>query len=292
MSNAEKQGLILSGAQTQMTNTQTIWTWLGGMPYPPPDVKRGERYASGQCWLCGGDTGPHGWHQKSAFGPTFTDIAEVAAFESTACCQSCVALSKSDAWAMYASANPDRGLESHFPAVEGKKRRALNWLYMSHLFTPDSHTVPSWKDWRHIVCNPPPPPFAAVFAVSQKQQIIFRARINESAGPYWLQVDQQSVWVDPSKIGMLIDLFERGMKLGLNRAAMCSGNYTSQHLKGVSIDAFISLEDELKRYRMATPEWMPICEKIAQKPEVIDEPVKQKPAAIPPQKGETLALQF
>lgn len=274
------------------SNTQTIWEWLGNLPYPPPEVKRGERYAEGTCWLCGGATGSNGWPLKSAFGSTFTDVAEVALITSKCCCQACVALSKSDAWAMYANSVPERGLRSHFPSAEGKKPRQLNWLYMSHLFTPSSHMNPSWKEWRELLCSPPKPPFVAVFAVSQKQQIIFRSKINYSTGPYWLQVDQQSVWVDPSKISSLIDLFEEGMRLGLNRAAMASGKYTSQHLRGVQISKFEALEKQLRQHRSASPEWMPICEKVAQKPEAIETPTPIVAEPAPPAKGETLDLQF
>lgn len=275
-----------------MSTTNTIWDWLGRIDYPPPDVKKGERYAQGFCWLCGDSTGPEGWPIKKAFGPTFTDVAAVARLESKACCQACVALSKSDAWAMYVESVPERGFSSHFPRMEGKAARQLNWLYMSHLFTPTSHISPSWKEWRDILCNPPPPPFVAVFAVSQKQQIIFKAKVNNSAGGYWLQVDQESVFVDPKKIGELACLFEDGMKIGLNRSAMASGAYTSQHLKGVNIRKFEEIEYQLRYFREQFPEWMPICEKVSQKPIIIDKPTKARTDPIGPKIGETFALQF
>ena len=252
-----------------MNSTSFAWRCCDAGDFPPPESSLKKFTPNcNVCWLCGNHA-ENGWPLKAAFGPTFTDHAFVSRLDSNIVCQPCVALTKSEGWAQYVSAHPENGFAATFPEKPGKKPRSLNWLYMSHLFSEkNGHESPSWARWRELLCDPPDPPFMAIFSVMQKQQLIFRGKISHSRDYFHVQVDQEDAWIKPSEFSECVETYEHGMQIGLLRSVMTTGEYTSQHIKNcTSISEYLAVEDILKKHRQKNPVYMILCEKVALKQE-------------------------
>lgn len=252
--------------------TQTIWKWLAVGDYPPPKTA-GDIDPQSGCWLCGDAVGEAPWRHHDAITPTFTDYAEAACLASNVVCQACVALSRSEGWAKYVSAYPSRGFSEYFPLKEGKKPRALNWLYMSHVITPSHHETPSRARWREILLCPPAPPFVCVMAFSGKKQLLFKAKLNHNTQRFYIQTDDRGVWVEPAVFADCLHDFEALYQLGLSKSAIASGGYPQSALSKIGVSVWRPLEAAFAPWRRSHPDYVMLAEFCAQKP---DAPTRER----------------
>jgi hypothetical protein len=236
--------------------TQFAWRAAACGAFPPPEPRRGNRYGPpGPCWLCAGDTGGVGWPRSVAIAPTFCDHNEAAAPSSASVCQACVALSRSEGWAQYARVHPERGFEEYFPAKPGKKPRAWNWLYRSHLFAePGHHECPDRVRWREILLDPPRPPFLAVIAASGQKHGIFRARIAHDRERFAVQADDRRLWLDREQFGFCLGVFESLYQMGFSRDSILAGDYHQGQIMKVGIRRFLDAENAMRPWRCRWPD--------------------------------------
>ena len=248
-----------------LTPSQFAWECCNAGDFPPPIPKRGPRYgADAYCYLCGGETGGVGWHLKDVIGVSFTDITQALVPQSKTMCQACTATSKSEGWAQYVAAHPDRGLPAFFPKKDGgASPRALNWLYHSHLFALTHHECPDRKRWREILLSPPAPPFVAVLAASGKKQLIFKAKIADSSAIFPIQFEDESPLIQPSLLTAALADFERLYALGFSKDSILSGRYHSKSLLDVGPTTWKEADEPAQKWRQFEPQLWGVCHFIA-----------------------------
>lgn len=246
----------------------TQWFWhecLGMDDWLPPEPKSKKKSRFGpdaDCWLCGGPTHSVGWHLKDGIPPTFTDFNQAKAPWSLSACGACVAMSSSAAYAKYAEV---KGLPTTFPVKEGKKPRALNWLYFSHVITPDVYYQPDRPQWRELLLNPPEPPFIMSMAVNGKKHVIFRACINNSREEFFVQADEERIFVERSVFSEALQQFEDGYKVGFSKDSLLSGRYNQAAILSVGLDKWREVERNMSVWRAQYPGLLQLCHFCGQK---------------------------
>lgn len=281
-----------------MTPSQFAWTCCQAGAYPPPEPKRGPRFGpDAVCYLCGGATGGVGWHRKDALGASFTDIPQAAQLPSATVCQSCVATTQSAGWIQYVTAYPERGLSAYFPQKEDKAPRGWNWLYSHHLFVaPNHHECPDRARWRTILANPPEPPFLAILAVSGKKQLIFKSRIAHSRERFPLQLEDETVLIEPARFAAALADFDRLYRLGFSKDSILTGDYHNKTLLDVGLSRWREAEAPALAWRKRDPALWAVCHYVAQRPEGWEPPArldyvpmlseKMTQKETPPQRGQ------
>jgi len=251
----------------QLTPPQFAWACCSAGDYPPPQPKRGPRYAEcAQCYLCGGETNSIGWPKKLAIAPTFTDVSAALMPASDAICQACAATSQAEGWAQSVNAHPERGLSAFFPQKEEKPPRAWNWLYSSHLFSsPDRHECPSRARWRALLVDPPEPPFIAIIAPMGKKQLIFKGEIALDRDLFPLRVDDDLLAFDRTKYRAAITDFERLYRFGLSKDSILSGRYSPKALLEIGAQAWREAERPAREWRSKSPQLWGLCHYVAQR---------------------------
>lgn len=245
----------------------TQWIWRDALSmddWLPPEPTRGERYGGDDiCWLCAGATHGKGWPLAKGIKPTFTDFAEAQAGHSLTVCGSCVALSSSDAYALYATSV---GRETTFPLKPGKTyARPLNWLYFSHVITPREHLTPDRKTWRELLTDPPDPPFVMAMAINGKKHVLFRCSISHSRDHFTVQADETRIQVERTKFAQCLDQFEEAYSLGLSKDSLLTGQYNQSAILKVGVVIWHEVEKRMKAWRTMHPGWMTICHFCGQK---------------------------
>ncbi|TCP06601.1 hypothetical protein ONS87_06900 [Caldimonas thermodepolymerans] len=275
----------------QMTPTQFAWRSLQCGDFPPPDVKRGERFGpDAECWLCGGDTRGVGWPLKTGLAPTFTDFPRAKCQHSTTVCQECVAMSQSEGWVQYVRAHPERGFAEAFPAKEGKKTRYLNWLYSSHMFTQTMHETPDRRRIRELLLCPPAPPFLLVIAVSGQKQIIFKGQVADSREHFPVQADDERVYVERESFAQMLADFEAMYAMGFSKETIANDrDWNQARILHIGIGAWRQANARMARWRRSRPDWVMLAAHCAQRPVDWVDPMKTTPreaagTVVPPPK--------
>lgn len=252
-----------------MDMTITQWAWhdcLGMDDWLPPEPRNKKKQRFGvdaDCWLCGGHVTPEsGWPLKDALAPTFTDFNQAKAPWSQTVCGACVALSRSDAYGYYARS---RGMPEFFPEKEGKKPRALNWLYSSHIFGAGLHLQPDRKAWRDILLNPPEPPFAMIMAVNGKKHVIFKGAVSSSRDQFTVQADETRIFVDLDNIKALMTEFESAYNQGFSKDSLLTGQYNQAAIMSAGLSVWRGIEASMAKWRSSHPGLMQLCHFCAQK---------------------------
>jgi len=254
---------------SRLTPPQFAWACCAAGDYPPPQPKRGARYAkSAWCYLCGGETNGVGWPKKLAIGPTFTDVSAALAPASDAICQACAATSQAEGWAQSVNTHPERGLPAFFPQKENKPPRAWNWLYSSHLFVaPSRHECPSRSGWRALLADPPAPPFIAIIAPMGKKQLIFKGVIASDRNVFPLRVDDDLLAFDLAKYLVAVADFERLYRLGFSKDSILSGHYSPKALLEIGAARWREAERPAREWRSRSPQLWSLCHYVAQREE-------------------------
>ena len=278
-----------------LTAPQFAWACADAGDYPPPEPRKGARYGDDVvCALCGGETQGVGWPRKLGLPDTFTDIPYMVAPASQTLCQACVATARSEGWAQYVAAHPERGLKAAFEQKEGKAQRQWNWLYSSHLFYAGGHECPDRARWRAILSDPPQPPFLAIIAMAGKKQLIFKSRVAQSRDQFPIQIDDDSVLVHREQYMAALDDFMALYLLGFSKDSIVSGDYHPASLMAAGTDRWRPAEERAFVWRRREPGLWRLCHYVAQRPDdwelpgrITSTPVQQphasRPAAPPPQ---------
>ncbi|NGR09341.1 hypothetical protein G5B41_17515 [bacterium SGD-2] len=266
-----------------MTPTQFAWRSLRCGDYPPPEVRRGDRFGPDDvCWLCGGETRGVGWPLKTGLAPTFTDFPRAKAPYSTTVCQECVAMSQSEGWGQYVRAHPERGFAETFPVKEGKKPRALNWLYASHLFTSDHHETPDRARIRDLLIKPPDPPFLFIIAFSGQKQVIFKGQIASSRDRFPVQADDERIYVEREPFAQMMTDFEAMYAMGFSRDSIAQNrDWNQARIMHIGLSTWKAANARMDTWRNTRPEWVMLAAFCAQRPADWVDPMKQ-PRAKPP----------
>lgn len=237
-----------------LTASQFAADCLGLAPLAPP-----KGYAAGaDCWLCGGPTHGIGWPLRAAIAPTFTNHNLARAPASDAVCWQCVAMSSKATWEAYAAAHPAMGL---------KTGHAMSWRFYSHIFSAEGHECPDRARWRELLILPPEPPFLAVMSTSGQKHLIFRAKVARDHRGFWLQFEDESVWLDTGRFVDVLLCFEALYALGFSKDQILSGQYHHGQLLKVDRTAWHELERRMALYRQQAPQYVRIAHFIAQRPD-------------------------
>lgn len=248
--------------------TQFAWACCSGGDYPPPEPKKGERYGpDSQCALCGGATDGVGWPRKLGLPDTFTEIPRLAAPASQTLCQACTATLRTEGWAHYVAQHPERGFTDTFPAREGKRPRAINWLHSCHLFASGHHECPDRARWRELLLHPPEPPFLAIITLSGKKPLLFKSRIAMSQTQFPVQMEDQSVWVIPVQLKAALEAFMALYLMGCSKDAILTGHYPAVALITASTARWYLVEQTARYWRRGNPSLWILCHYLAQRPD-------------------------
>jgi len=248
----------------------TQWFWhdcLRMDDWLPPEPKSKKKARFGpddECWLCGGPTHGKGWHLKDGIPPTFTDFNQAKAPWSLTACGACVAMSSSAAYGAYAERE---GKPVTFPVKEGKKPRALNWLYFSHVVSPKVYHQPDRKQWRELLLNPPEPPFLMAMAVNGKKHVIFRGAVSKSREQFSVQADETRINVDRHQFARLLADFEAAYNEGFSKDSLLTGQYNQAAIMAVGIKRWREIEEAMAGWRATSPGLMQLAHFCGQKDE-------------------------
>lgn len=232
-----------------MSVTQTIWKDILGMPLFEPTEPKGKKTKYGQdaeCWLCGGDTENLGHHLKDGITTSFTDGPLAKAQTSQTMCYSCVALMKKEAWIL---ACEKHGYSPYFPIKDDKKPALSNWMFSSHVFSKDGWLRPDRKDIAGILLNPPTPPFVMTFSDAGKKHVIFRAKVNHSQDNFFIQLDEETIFINKPLFLEIHDFVKEMYESGFSKDSILTGSYNQVAIMKFGLSAWKKLENQAKVYR-------------------------------------------
>lgn len=274
-----------------MTPTQFAWRCADCGAFPPPEVRRGDRYgADALCWLCAGPTNGVGWPLSTGLAPTFTDFPRAKAPASQTVCQECVAMSRTEGWGQYVRAHPERGFAEAFPQKDDKAQRGLNWLYMSHLFAPHHHETPQRKRCRELLLVPPPAPFLFCIALSGQKHVIFKGEVARDRHRFPVQVDDERIYVDREEFAEFLQAFEALYCMGFSKDTVAEGrDWNHARILRVGLGTWRAAEAEFAPLRNRHPGFCLLAVHCAQRPEDWTDPIKA-PATTPPIEAESAPL--
>lgn len=125
--------------------------------------------------------------------------------------------------------------------------------------------LPTRKEIREWLINPPKPPFIICLAVSgQKHTYPFSVESsNRDLFPVLLEEDL--IYCNRSEFTTLLDKFELLIKMGFSKTEIVSGNYHAQRLLKIDFSEFQLLENIISVYRPS--QLLNLVEYVATKPE-------------------------
>ena len=236
-----------------MTATAFAWSIVDGSPYPPSDGQHGDDLL---CWLCGGPTHNIGWQRRVAFTELFTDVKIARVPASNTACQPCVAMSRKDTWERYVAAHPEMGL---------KTGQTMSWRNYGHAFWSDHHECPTRARWRALLLDPPEPPFLFVIAESAQKHLIYRASVAYDREVFPVQVEDDTLHVDRSRLTNCIEAFERLYTLGFSKEQIVSGRYHLGQAMKAGAPAWKEAEASFAPFRRVRPHDVRISAYVAQR---------------------------
>lgn len=239
--------------------TRFAWTLLGAPPYPPPEPRRGARFASSStCWLCGDATDGVGWPRAVHLPDTFTNHNRAAAPTSDAVCQPCMYLASKESWEQFVHARPESGL---------KTGHAMSFRCYSHVFAADLHDSPTRARWRTWLLEPPTPPFLFAMALSGQKHILFRARVAYSRDQYPIQIEEDNLLVDRAIFAACLADAEAAYALGFSKDSIASGRYHHGQMLKVGLGAWRAVEARVAPWRTQRPAYLRLAAHVAQRPD-------------------------
>lgn len=104
------------------------------------------------------------------------------------------------------------------------------------------------KQMRDFLLTPPFPELA-VIADSGQKHIAFQATRNPEGGKAgWVQYEEETIWVEPDKLVVLIEIITKLLN-GFSKGEIESGGYFSHRIKDFGLSSWRLLEDQLTSHR-------------------------------------------
>ncbi|HEX7072947.1 MAG TPA: hypothetical protein VF226_02820 [Hyphomicrobiaceae bacterium] len=260
------------------TVTQFAARVLGIADCPPPQPKRGPQYGTGAvCWLCGGATDGKGWPQATAIAPTFTQHNTAKANDSDAVCQSCAALTRAETFQRMVA---ERGLSV-------KTWTQAGWHSYSHFIRDDGHySVPSRKDMRALLLDPPPGRWLLCINTTGQKHTIFRATVASSRTLFPVQMDETTIWCRADEIRQCMADFEGLCALGFSKDSILTGQYHPAQLLKAGLSRWKPAEGRIAPWRQSHPDLMALVHFVALGPAEFEpiEAAEYERSAVPPQR--------
>lgn len=231
------------------TVTQFIWQDaldMGVFEPQEPKAKKQKHGKDAECWLCSGDTEGLGWHSKDVIGSSFTDSNIAKAVHSQTVCYSCVALMKKEGWEL---ACAKHGISPYFPIKDDKPPFLSNWMFNSHCFSTVGWMTLNRAQARDVLLNPPNPPFAITLAAVGKKHVIFRAKTNDDIDNFFVQLDDDTIFINRQEYTKLLAIFEEGYNLGFSKDSMLTGEYNQASILKTGLKEWRKIDDEVKKHR-------------------------------------------
>ena len=231
-----------------MSVTQLIYKDLLGMPpFEPPEPKgKKAKYGNDdKCWLCGGESEQLGHHVKDVITSSFTDTNIAKCLDSQTICYSCAALMKKEAWQ---AACEKHGHSPYFPVKDDKKPALASWMFSSHVFSKDGWLRPSRQEFADILLSPPQPPFVITLADSGKKHVIFRARVNHSKDKYFIQFDENTIFIDRKIFNDVLILVEDAYQY-FSKDSILTGDYNQAAIMKAGLATWQKYEMQFKKIR-------------------------------------------
>ena len=176
-------------------------------------------------------------------------------------------MSKSDGWGQYVAAHPERGFEAAFPVKEGKALRALNWLYMSHLFRPGHHETPDRVRCRALLLDPPEPPFLLCIALLGQKHVIFKGEVAHNRSVFPVQADDDRIYIKREEFIVFLDAFETLYAMGFSKDSIVDGrDWNQARILKLGISRWRTAEAIFAPLRCATPGYLVLAHHCAQRP--------------------------
>lgn len=248
-----------------MSNTQTIYKNLLNMPVFEPSEPKAKKTKYGEddkCWLCGGEAEGLGHHLKDVITSSFTDTNSAKCLTSKTVCYSCAALMKKEAWEL---ACAKHGHSPFFPVKDGKAPFLSNWMFSSHVFSADGWKRPDRKDLADILLNPPSPPFVVTIADAGKKHVIFRAKVNNSKDTFFIQMDDETIFIDRILFSKILDLVKIMYESGFSKDSILTGEYNQAAIIKFGLSAWHALECIAKQYRYTDQQMLRVACFVVQK---------------------------
>lgn len=162
------------------------------------------------------------------------------------------------------------------PTIEGERTEKGKTF-------PVVSALPTRAQMRDWLLDPPEPPFTIAIAESGQKHILPWAQEGLSRDYFPVQFELDSVWVKRVEFTKLLQDFEALMALEFSKTEILSGEYHSDRLMK-AIDCFFPLEDRIAPHRGSRI--LALASHVAQKPDVVSQPVVQPVSSPPPPVGQ------
>lgn len=115
---------------------------------------------------------------------------------------------------------------------------------------PIVSNLPTRKEIKNWLLNPPRPPFTIVIAQSGQKHILPWARTAQSQDLFPVQFELDSIYLERKEFAVLLENYTQLMEMGFSKSEIDSGNYRSDRLMSV-IDnsSFWEKDEAVKPYR-------------------------------------------
>lgn len=108
--------------------------------------------------------------------------------------------------------------------------------------------LPTRKEIREWLLNPPEPPFTICLAESGQKHTLPFSRTSNSKDFFPVLLEETVIYLDRAKFTQVLALFEELLLLGFNKSEIASGSYRSDKI-AKNLKAFLEKEKALEKYR-------------------------------------------
>ena len=93
------------------------------------------------------------------------------------------------------------------------------------------------------------PPFMFVITTSQKKHLFYRAKMNDTATPFAVQLETETIYTTTERMRLLFDFVESLLTLGQSKKMLASGQIQYDIMQKVGVNALRFLKREIETSR-------------------------------------------
>ena len=123
-----------------------------------------------------------------------------------------------------------------------------SWMFSSHVFSKDGWLRPSRNELAEVLANPPHPPFVITVADSGKKHVLFRARVNHSSDKYFIQLDENTIFIDREIFKAVLALVEDAYQY-FSKDSILTGDYNQAAIMKAGLATWQKYENQFKPIR-------------------------------------------